>query len=134
MREIKFRAWYPPEEKYHYFTLKGIAFMRPAGAFDVRFILAGEIEQYTGLKDKNGKEVYEGDVVRYPRLAGSGKPYVYAVIGFDNSLESCDCCFSTFHGSGFPIYISSDYKDKIEVVGNIYENPELLENKIKENK
>jgi uncharacterized phage protein (TIGR01671 family) len=119
-REIKFRRW-DTDEKYMYYD-------RPfhmSGRFD-RFIYM----QYTGLKDKNGKEIYEGDVVRianYNENWKHGEPefdwrvvevihnkYVYAL---ENSVIYSP--FSSYSGNTLEEY-------DIEVMGNIYENPELL--------
>jgi uncharacterized phage protein (TIGR01671 family) len=76
--------------------------------------------QYTGLKDKNAKEIYEGDIIKSKYY--SGKPFL---IEWKN-LENCGCC-SDDSGPGFNFKgIEDDEKAKIEVIGNIYENPELL--------
>ena len=74
--------------------------------------------QYTGLKDKKGVEIYEGDVVKT-------KNSRYKVI-FDK------CCFWGVDELGkYPIYQICNYvldDERFEVIGNIYENPELLHN------
>lgn len=66
--------------------------------------------QYTGLKDKNGKEIYEWDIVKY---WGGIAPVVYDKYGFAIKYTEHDM---------FDI----NEPDKLEVLGNIYENPELL--------
>ena len=74
--------------------------------------------QYTGLKDKNGKEVYEGDVVNGGEFNGC---YSYGTVTF---RAGCFWVWNT-HGEPFPfkVYEQSQF---IEVIGNKYENPELL--------
>lgn len=80
------------------------------------------VEQYTGLKDKNGKEIYEGDIVEEAQGRRN-------VVTFDTEdIGSCGCCVPEFWGSGFRVSISSS-PDRCEVIGNIHENPELLRRK-----
>jgi uncharacterized phage protein (TIGR01671 family) len=82
-------------------------------------VIPATIGQYTGLRDKNGKEIYEGDII-----VGT-----YKDMGTDTGLV-------VFKGCGFKVEIPNvgddelvdweRYSDSIEVIGNIYENPELL--------
>lgn len=83
------------------------------------------VMQSTGLKDKNDKEIYEGDVVKFPEF--NGDIYITPVV-WD---KSCACFGLSFSGK-YPIsfdYLEEFYTElkDIEVIGNIYENPELLE-------
>ena len=111
MREIKFRAW--DKEKNEITTTICIGGLHiPYNSNPNNYILM----QYTGLKDKNGKEIYEGDIVR-----NTADKYHYE-IKWDN-FESA----WSLGENGSPIrrYLLSEYW---EVIGNIYENPELLQN------
>ena len=112
MREIKFRAW-DGDRMQNVLTL-GLY----EGFVDTNK-LHSDIEdfklmQYTGLKDKNGKEIYEGDIV----CIGGAQPY--EVITND---------FSQVHCIDNDLGQEELYKwNKLcKVIGNIYENPELLE-------
>lgn len=71
------------------------------------------VGQYTGLKDKNGTKIFEGDIIL---LRGDEEPYQ---VVFDES------CFLVYN-SGVCYVMNNFYDYEIEVIGNIYDNPELL--------
>ncbi|EGI5108791.1 hypothetical protein FQY77_05840 [Listeria monocytogenes] len=77
------------------------------------------IDQYTGLKDKNGKKIFEGDIVNckfFDRMVGD----IAGVINF------IDCVWAVSDFKNKRLYQLIDV-DNIEIIGNIHENPELLE-------
>ncbi len=88
-------------------------------SFDALILL-----QYTGLKDKNGKEIYEGDIVRF----GVGEKLDEILIG-DVYYETPE--FRIRHPEGYhgQFSLTSKYVPfcNFEVIGNIFENPELIE-------
>lgn len=71
------------------------------------------IEQYTGLKDKNGKEIYEGDIVEKN--------------GINYWIKWEDGCFVIWRGEKNISFVIGSHVSWCEVIGNIHENPELLE-------
>jgi uncharacterized phage protein (TIGR01671 family) len=125
MREIKFRAWNTKEkvmlyrklfEMNWYSTPKNTANSSncwgPISGGQSRFM---EPMQYTGLKDKNGVEIYEGDVVEVASFNPSRYEVVFNRGGF---------CMRRSKASLY--YPDGKYLEDGEVIGNIYQNPELL--------
>ena len=88
------------------------------------------IGQYTGLKDKNGKEIYERDVLRSFHFQDNRnrKHYLRHIVKWSDSFHSWIClsCDSMDEKDGSPqLFVYEKYG--LEVVGNTHENPELLE-------
>ena len=117
MREIKFRAWlYPYKRMIYEFNL-----LQKQGGFHLWLpgeeYLPGSFElmEYTGLHDKNDKEIYEGDILRFD-LSEMG----YIELGF---IEFIDSGFWMKSPNG---QIHLPTQERREVIGNIHENPELL--------
>lgn len=118
MREMWFRAWHEYGKSVHPAKAGMIYDERPGDCLlwknQRQKIVA--IMQYTGLKDKNGKRIYEGDIIIIPQtLVRDYKKFViaYHIDGF--SLVRC----SNYASLEFYASIS-------EIAGNIYENPELV--------
>lgn len=138
MREIKFRAWDNIKKKmlqntnllYPAISLNGgiIAYKGdekiPDTIAESRFILM----QYTGLKDKNGKEIYEEDIFKGRDTFGSPHPDEFHSQRFVGKVIWDYCGFRVAYPLGKYDHNYSDFIDidDIEIVGNIYENPELL--------
>lgn len=114
MREIKFRFWYSSESRMIYDSSE-IENIEPTGINEAIKQLQGcdnfEIMQYTGLKDTHEKEIYEGDILK-DKYSNLGE------VGWHDSLGAW------FWDGGFEWgMIEGD----VEIIGNIYENPNLLE-------
>ena len=118
MRLLKFRAWSPVQKKFLYNGNVGFdgqcykdVYSDSASAFGTSFGV--EISQFTGLQDKSGRDIYEGDIVRR-----DGVDYASKVEWFDSIA-----------GFGTGLSMDGDDFESYEVIGNIYENGELLAGK-----
>lgn len=128
MREIKFRAWEKSTKQM--IPVYNIDFdtnmINTRSAW--RMFTELELMQYTGLTDKNGKEIYEGDILTLWRsLSVSGEPRGEYYTPLPVVYEPLWCQFVAEDKDSKENYrIWQDF-DAFEVIGNIYENPELLE-------
>lgn len=136
-REIKFRAWDKVHECYlydvqdAYDTLSGCVKYEDgenadydedcfAGFLDNEQYI---VEQYTGLHDKNGREIYEGDIIATHPKSRYEAPKS-GVVQFGGSCPSFR--YKTEDGKEYDIWSSNAYRT-YEVIGNIFEDPELME-------
>ena len=93
------------------------------GYVKMKEVVPETVGQYTGLTDKKGKKIFEGDIVKEPDVIHEGRIQIKGDISQIMNLYGCLCVVTNNHvknflGSGF---------HKVEVIGNIYDNPELLE-------
>lgn len=141
-REIKFRVWDKdlkkihicgenqhdsisfsyPENEAHYYNLQNGCGSSTDGSGTY------ELMQYTGLKDKNGMEIYEGDIVEYNdfnslRTGGHAEDkFIVGKVAF-----SCGMWMVEENNCGHDLYEGLVNDEELEIIGNIYEHPELLE-------
>ena len=126
MKEIKFRAWLKEDKKMVNvetmdFADKSMQYLEKSeivNAYLLRRVIFDDIElmQYTGLKDKNGKEIYEGDIVVLNNIENDNM----CIVRYEHSRYRLE-------GWGLREDLSNAEARFLEVVGNIYENKNLLE-------
>jgi len=126
-REIKFRAWDKTNKKWSdesigFFLERKTIFPSIYHYVSVGFPNDIVIMQYTGLKDKNDRDIYVGDILRFIEKDDIRKRHR---IGEVTSLyaESFHC---EWHIQGSYYMHRLDQIDDIEIIGNIYQNPELF--------
>ena len=121
MREIKFRAYYKADKRiyevlYLDFASNELGLWDEETEFDFECSFEDvELMQYTDCKDKNGREIYEGDIVKKSNGAIGQVVYLKATAGYKPYNN----------GQVFDLF-EADAR-YLEVVGNIYENPEILQ-------
>jgi uncharacterized phage protein (TIGR01671 family) len=114
-REIKLRVWYPDEQTMMIPKILNVSSIGKDG---------GEWMEFTGIVDKNGKDVFEGDWCRACFRDKDGFHYKQGKIIIDDYMWCLDTMDENDEYSIYSINRLHDW----EVLGNIYENPELLGN------
>ncbi|WP_051965860.1 YopX family protein [Thermanaerosceptrum fracticalcis] len=119
IREIEFRGKRKDNGEwvygYYYKDVEGtsILYLRPDGSLDRKKVIPKTVGQYIGLKDRHKKKIYKGDII---------KVYDFLAIVEDDHITQMgnikDFCFS--------FDTMAEIEKEIEIIGNIYENPELL--------
>lgn len=125
MREIKFRAWNGRAMEYGGFSIHATGKIEPMDAL-TSVTEESPIMQYTGLKDKNGVEIYEGDILRMPvdSLADNA---LDIVVEYGEHETPIGWYGRYIHRRNEHCHINSAISYTSRVIGNIHENPELLE-------
>lgn len=139
MKSIKFRAWEPmsemgkPGNMSHNQGFCCFQILHPDGIV---------IMQSTGLTDKNGKDVYEGDFVTMHQFLYDGSEVESQIFGVVEYCEDSACFnlariknkfyedytgYKEFEGSSPIVYFYGLHEESWEVIGNIHENPELVQ-------
>ena len=128
-RELKFRAWSPNRNGFvgscysiSTYTSEGFKLCGVGEGDDVDDLEDDGlvIQQFTGLQDKNGKDVYEGDLLKHDENSESDKAVVVVVYKTEQAKFYCDEINDSGYGGDLDEWIGC------EIVGNIFETPSLL--------
>ncbi len=114
-RPIKFRGWWFQQKKMDYPSLQYIG---KNYSWPLHWC---KLMQFTGLHDKNGKEIWEGDILDGGREVKLGEFYAYLENGLGGGYHITGFYYKNADDICVPVEGRHD-----EVLGNIYENPELL--------
>jgi uncharacterized phage protein (TIGR01671 family) len=115
MREIKFRAWDGKKMLESQDLTQSSKYWSWLGKEDI------ELMQYTGLKDKNGVPIFEGDIIE-TKINGAD---TYQTVIKNEMSNNCGCCIWTW--GWYVPGEEEDIKERCTVIGNVFENPELLD-------
>ncbi|HHZ70842.1 MAG TPA: hypothetical protein EYN67_18695 [Flavobacteriales bacterium] len=148
MRELKFRAFdsrnnemvYSNGTDCFYVNTKGVLFMyaipKSESGLETIYHKSYDVDQFTGLTDKNDVDIYEGDIVK----SESNKHYWLSVVSTDNgkggntNLYAMEFCNNVTSCEFEEVYTyerqnskrRNDINTRMEIIGNIHQNPELL--------
>lgn len=116
MRAIKFRAWYAPEKTMWDWN----SMLSELSSWDKPFESTADwkVMQFTGLKDRDGRDIWEGDVIRcYDKSGGKVYDIEVKIPRFYQEIWS-------YNEYGLPSSIGD--RTKVEVIGNVHQHPELI--------